>query len=104
MVEVFIDCTDRNRSIIRLLKDKSTIDEICGDVDVVSSIVNIIKTNKLQFKDISRFCMNEGPGSFTGLKISASIVNALNFALGVTKPGEEVKLVYETSKFDQMQK
>ncbi|MEK7595107.1 MAG: hypothetical protein AAB443_00745 [Patescibacteria group bacterium] len=102
MVEVFIDCTDRHKNIIRLLKDKKALDEISGEVDVVSSIEELLVRNKLKFSDVSIFSMNEGPGSFTGLRISASIVNALNFALGVKKPGEEIRPKYDISKFDSM--
>ena len=38
------------------------------------------------FKDITEIDFNEGPGSFTGLRIGASIVNTLIHELNLNQP------------------
>lgn len=49
------------------------------------SIVNLIdevcKMAGLTIQDIDEINVEEGPGSYTGLKVGASVANALSFAL-----------------------
>ena len=94
MYKVYIDTSDRFKSIVRLYNNddnrndtgsggsnnNKVVDEISGEIDVVSAIKTILETNGLLINDISKFEMNEGPGSFTGLRVGISIANALSFA------------------------
>ena len=41
-------------------------------------INDFLKSNKLNLKDISKIYLNRGPGSFAGIRISLSIVKAIN--------------------------
>ena len=100
MYKIYLDTSDRYKNIVKLLEGENVVGELSGDLDIVTSIATLLKENKVELSQISEFNMNPGPGSFTGLRIGASIVNALNYALGLKKLGEEVRPKYEPSKFD----
>jgi tRNA A37 threonylcarbamoyladenosine modification protein TsaB len=59
----------------------SQVDAMAGDIDIVTSVSNLISRNDLTLKDIYEFKSFPGPGSFTGLKIGATIANVLNWAV-----------------------
>ncbi|OGC50434.1 hypothetical protein A2716_04480 [candidate division WWE3 bacterium RIFCSPHIGHO2_01_FULL_40_23] len=101
MYRIYIDCTERGNDKVILYKDNKVLDEILGSIDVVSSLEKLFRKNKLEVIDITSFEMNEGPGSFTGLKASAAVVNALNWA--VLKKSSKRLIIpnYQRSKFDE---
>jgi len=86
---IYIDCADREKDSVKLLKNfenkSEEISNKIGKIDIVSSIEQILKENNLKLRDISEFKSNLGPGSFTGLKVGATIANVLNWALGKKK-------------------
>ena len=45
-----------------------------------------LQENSKDFKDITKIEFNSGPGSFTGLRIGASIVNTLIHELNLNQP------------------
>lgn len=48
---------------------------------IVNLIEKVLKKANLSLSDIDKIEVNEGPGSYTGLKVGASVANALSFAL-----------------------
>lgn len=66
---------------------------------VLPILVALLKKHKLQLKDITEISFNKGPGSFTGLRVGASVVNALGFFLNIPingkKPQDLVEPLYE---------
>ncbi len=82
MYKIWIDASERYNKIVRVLDGEKLLSEKSGDIDIVSSIQQIIKENNLETKDIEKIDFNKGPGSFTGLKISATIANVFNWANG----------------------
>jgi tRNA A37 threonylcarbamoyladenosine modification protein TsaB len=84
-----IDSTDRYKKSVKLIRSSGEImEEKSGDVDLVSALQELLKKHKLAVKDIEIFEVNPGPGSFTGLKIGATIANVLNWALGKKKSNQ----------------
>ena len=68
-----------------------------GSQVLLPLIVKIFTKNNLDFKDIKRVEVETGPGSFTGLKVGASVAQALGFALNIPVNGvvnKPVDLVY----------
>ena len=53
---------------------------------LLSFIHEKLQENGKDFKDITEIDFNEGPGSFTGLRIGASIVNTLIHELNLNQP------------------
>lgn len=66
---------------------------------VLPMIDQLLKEHKLKLSDINSIEVNTGPGSFTGLRVGASIANALAFSLKIPvnnkKIGEFVTPTYE---------
>lgn len=66
---------------------------------VLPLIFQALKEHDLSFVDISKLYAPLGPGSFTGLRVGASIVNALGSVLHISinddPPGVLLEPVYE---------
>lgn len=86
--KIKLDTSDRYKKSVILLRDGELIDEIKGDLDVVVAIQAILQKNKIKISEIDEFYANPGPGSFTGLKIGATIANVLNWVSGKKKIDE----------------
>ncbi|MCL5438414.1 MAG: L-threonylcarbamoyladenylate synthase [Patescibacteria group bacterium] len=66
---------------------------------VLPMIDKILKNYKLSIKDLKAIEVNQGPGSFTGLRVGASVANALSFVLKIPvnnkKTGEYIAPEYK---------
>lgn len=84
--KIYVDTAQRDAKSVRLVKLLDGVEEEVGkdigDIDVNTSIKNLIDKNNLVLQDISEFVPNLGPGSFTGLKIGVTISNLFNWLLG----------------------
>ena len=94
MHKIKIDTSKRYEKSVRLLNGKKEVASKFGDIDIVSKIAEVLKENNLRVSDIDEFLANQGPGSFTGLKIGVTIVNVLNWALGKKELNELVMPKY----------
>ncbi len=85
MYKIYIDSSDRKIRSVSLIKigdgTEDAIDDITGDIDIVVCIDSVLKKYNLKPQDISMYESKLGPGSFTGLKIGATIANIFNWAL-----------------------
>lgn len=54
-----------------------------SDQNVLEVIDKILKKSRLKLEEVNSIQIKTGPGSFTGLRVGASIANALSFALGI---------------------
>ena len=77
------------QSSVALLKDGQVIEQAQVDPDSVSNQVlvlidKILVNSKTKLNDLDGFCLTVGPGSFTGLRIGASILKGL--LLATSKP------------------
>lgn len=85
MYKIYIDTTERYTKEVSLLKkdgeEYTKLDSIVGDIDVVSSIEEILKKNNIKTSEVDIVEPNTGPGSFTGIKNGIAIANTANWAL-----------------------
>lgn len=92
MFRIKIDTRERYHKRVELVKSEAGKEKLLGrkegDIDVVSSINNLLKENNLKAKDIGEFTAHPGPGSFTGIKMGVTAANIFNWALGKKKPDE----------------
>jgi tRNA A37 threonylcarbamoyltransferase TsaD len=89
MYKILIDSTERYEKSVKLVKSGDVVvAEKKGDIDIISTIAQILKNNELNPKDIELYEVSPGPGSFTGLKIGTTVANVLNWALGKKKSNE----------------
>ena len=54
-------------------------------------IKKILKSQKIDFKDLEGIEVETGPGSFTGLRVGVSVANALGLALRLTVNGKKIE-------------
>lgn len=80
MYKIYIDSSDRYEKRITLFEENKVINEKKGDLDIVIAIRDMLKEQKIELTDVE-FDYNQGPGSFTGLKIGSTVSNVLNWAL-----------------------
>ncbi|OIP58109.1 MAG: tRNA (adenosine(37)-N6)-threonylcarbamoyltransferase complex dimerization subunit type 1 TsaB [Candidatus Levybacteria bacterium CG_4_10_14_0_2_um_filter_36_16] len=81
-----IDTSDTKKAKVYIKCDSKTFKvsdsrETRSDI-TLSLIEKVLKISNLKISDIDKLCVNEGPGSFTGLRVGISIANALSFSIG----------------------
>ncbi|MFH0937205.1 MAG: tRNA (adenosine(37)-N6)-threonylcarbamoyltransferase complex dimerization subunit type 1 TsaB [Candidatus Daviesbacteria bacterium] len=68
-----------------------------GSEVLLPLIERLLKSQKLNFEDLNGIEAEEGPGSFTGLKVGASVAQVLGYALKIPvngKVGKPITLRY----------
>lgn len=88
-----INTKDRKIITVSLKKDGKIIETLSeeneyGSQVLLPLIVKLLRKNKLEFKDLLGIEAEEGPGSFTGLKVGASVAQAFGFALKIPVNGK----------------
>lgn len=98
---LWINTSDRKKIEVALKKNGEVVAEKFAENDfgsqvLLNLITKILKENNLEFPNLSGIEVEKGPGSYTGLKVGASVANALGFALNipVNEKKMEVDLIY----------
>jgi tRNA threonylcarbamoyladenosine biosynthesis protein TsaB len=90
-----IDTADNKRNMVGLRINGKKYVEI-KDVNsnrtqmILPTIKKILKKHSIELRDISAIEVNVGPGSYTGLRVSLAIANALSFVLKIPINGKKV--------------
>lgn len=89
---LYINTKDVKQVTVALKKDGEVVDRMqdfneYGSQILLPLIVKVLKKNKVEFKDLSGIEVEDGPGSFTGLRVGASVAQALGFALNIPVNG-----------------
>ncbi len=82
MYKIYIDTTTRYKKRVTLVKDDIETSTREGEIDIVTSIKEILEENNLKLQNIEEIIPNPGPGSFTGIKIGVTIANTINWVTG----------------------
>ena len=81
--KIYLDSSKRDEKEVRLIKitegEERVLHKKSGNIDIVGTIRDLLKEEKIKVEDISEFIPNLGPGSFTGLKIGVTVSNILNW-------------------------
>ena len=85
MFKIYIDTRFRKQTTVFLF-EKTLIfwfkkDSLTVEADPADALSEILRKNNLTLDQISSFKAYPGPGSYTGLKMGYSVVNALNWVL-----------------------
>lgn len=96
MNKMYIDTTDNKKVLVRLTTDNGddTVEELLDGkkAQIVLPIIDeLLKKHDLTPKDLMEIEVNEGPGSFTGVRVGVSIANALAFGLGIPVNGKNIE-------------
>lgn len=104
MKTLYIDTTNNKRVVAKIIVDSVEFIEISDSATQrPESILNLIEKAcdkaSISIHDVEHIQVERGPGSYTGLKVGASVASTLSFALGIPidnlEFGEHVKPQYE---------
>ncbi|HYM64871.1 MAG TPA: tRNA (adenosine(37)-N6)-threonylcarbamoyltransferase complex dimerization subunit type 1 TsaB [Candidatus Sulfotelmatobacter sp.] len=90
-----IDTADNKKIVVSLNIDGKTYESFSESTLLKSEaclplIDNLLNKNKVNLKDLSEIYVNEGPGSFTGLRVGVAIANCLSYLLKIPVNGREI--------------
>lgn len=93
---LWINTSDRKKIEVALKKDGEVVHSKFAENDfgsqvLLNLITEILKENNLEFKDLTGIEVEKGPGSYTGLKVGASVANALGFSLSIPVNGKKME-------------
>jgi len=99
-----IDTTESQKTGVFLKSSKGKVvdsqvkERKYGSQTLLPQILALCKKNKLKLNDLESIEVNQGPGSFTGVRVGVAVANALSWALSLKinnkKEGELVYPVY----------
>lgn len=83
---LFIDTKDNKRVTAKLQKDGREFEsfsksETHHPESILKLIDEVCKKAEISVQNVDEINVEEGPGSYTGLKIGTTVANALSFAL-----------------------
>jgi len=91
-MKIYLDTAVAKKAKAELIEKDRAVDFIVSD-SPIEAIDKLLKKNKLAIEEIENFDFNSGPGSFTGLRVGAAVVNTLNWALG--RKSKLKKIIYK---------
>lgn len=102
MVKLFIDTRDNQKVSAKIDLEGNVFEVFSANENKrPESILNLIdkvcKEANIKIKDIDEINVEQGPGSYTGLKVGVSVANALSFALGKKVNGRPLEEIIKPS-------
>ncbi len=100
MRQLTIDTRDNSCVVARLVDGDKTYEAISSSENrrpesILNLIDQVVKEGKVTIQDVDEIYVEEGPGSYTGLKVGVSVANALSFALNRKVNGHEPGTIVE---------
>lgn len=85
---LYINTKDQKMIIVALKEGARVVESLSeenqfGSQVLLPLILKLLKLKKLNFADLEGIEVEEGPGSFTGLRVGASVAQALGLALNI---------------------
>ncbi len=96
MIILYIDTKDQKLVTVSLKKEGKLVKSVnksreYGSQVLLSLLKKLLKSQKMDFKDLEGIEVETGPGSFTGLRVGVSVANALGFTLGIPVNGKKIE-------------
>lgn len=93
---MWIDTKDQKIIKVALKKEGEIVASLSEENEYGSQVLlplieKLLKSQKIDFKDLKGIEVETGPGSFTGLRVGVSVANALGFSLGIPVNGKKVE-------------
>lgn len=90
-----IDTSDNKKINVKLevneIKNNLSSESVILKSEAVLPLIDkLLKNNDLKIEEIDKIRVNTGPGSYTGLRVGASVANALGFALKIPVNGKKI--------------
>ena len=91
-MKLYIDTSDSEKVMIKLDEKKyETSSHEEKSQKLLPFIVETLKKEGKEMKDIKEIEVNTGPGSFTGLRVGVSVANALGWTLKIPVNGKDIQ-------------
>lgn len=93
MASLFLDTSDNKKITIKIDSKTKALKSDSGFIraEICLPLINELMTeNRISLLDLKELRINTGPGSFTGLRVGASIANALGFLLKIPINGKKI--------------
>ena len=92
-MKLFLNTTVAKRAVVSLIDQKGKVVATEKAEEPLIAIDRLLKKTNTRLQDLEEISAHPGPGSFTGLRVGATIAQTLNFALG--KKSKRVEIKYE---------
>ena len=89
-MKLYLDTSVAKIAKVNLIEGEKVVDSVNSD-SPLKSIDKILKKNKIKLADIEAFDYHPGPGSFTGLRVGAAVINTLNWAKDKKTKSKDIK-------------
>lgn len=91
-MKLYIDTTDREQIIIGIEEKRFETEAKNGSSQKLLLFIDeILGKARKTLKDITEIEVNNGPGSFTGLRVGVAVANTLGFVLKVPVNGKRIE-------------
>ncbi|MBI2600819.1 hypothetical protein HYW42_02600 [Candidatus Daviesbacteria bacterium] len=95
-MRIYISTSDRKKVEVALISGKDRIDVLSEENEFGSQVLlplieKIMRRNNLGYEALEAVDLDTGFGSFTGLRVGASVANALGFGLKIPVNGKKVE-------------
>lgn len=84
---LIIDTSDSKKTTVKL--DNIEVSETIKSENILSLIDKLLKKCHTNLNELSGIQVNEGPGSYTGLRVGISVANALSIILNIPVNGKK---------------
>lgn len=98
--KLYFDTSDNTKTIVKLLEGSKMIEEVIvkngqrHSQILLPTIEKLLKKYKIKVNDLSKVDVNQGPGSYTGLRVGIAVANALAWTLGLKRIKDLIKPDY----------
>ena len=94
MITLFIDTSEINTAKVAVEIDGKRFEKVSESRVMKSQMVlplieTLLNEQKVKFTDITEINVVTGPGSFTGLRVCATVANALGYLLDIPVNGKK---------------
>lgn len=93
---LYINTKEQNKITVALKENDKVVKSLSaqnkfGSQVLLPLIHKLLKSLRMDLKDLEGIEVETGPGSFTGLRVGVSVANALGFALGMPVNGKKME-------------
>lgn len=96
-VILYIDTSDNKKVKVAITLNGKTITKVISNVWTSQALLpfidEMLKKQNIRTEELSEIKINEGPGSYTGLRVGAAVANTLSYLLKIPVNGKLGKSV-----------
>lgn len=95
---LYIDTSEMNTAKVAVVVDGKRFDKVSESKVLKSQMMlplieSLLAEQNIKLTDLTGIQVATGPGSFTGLRVGATVANALGFLLGIPVNGKNTLVI-----------